>query len=416
MMKIIRIKAKRISIVLIVSVVLWIVPTPLVVADEDNLQLIQSLNIYYQAYPVIKKMREDIKEAPHYYLNYLMLAMAYEKLGMYYRKAQVLEDALKKCRITDDMRISFYNQIAQSYILMGKVHKAKRYIDSALALKKEDISTLETLFHYYIAKEQFKKAAKVLTNIANRQKGKDIYEPTVYLLLKQYTPETVKTIFKEIMALEGKNPKVYNALGLAEWEGDKKANKRWKEIKLLFKKAIDLDPSFLPAYYNLIRGDIFWMVTNQSYEYLDEIMQLTKKALSFKDDEWKFLTLMAYFWFSKEDYDKALKYGKKAFEKGNGNAITGETLGLIYTQKAEESLKKGKDLQKALDWLDKALALRDDPYIFSVKAQVLLKMKHYPEAYEAIKKALREDPYDQEYLDILKEIKKNFHGEMKKIK
>ena len=129
---------------------------------------------------------------------------------------------------------------------------------------------------------------------------------------------------------------------------------------------------------------------------IEKVLKIEKNHIAYKE-------LGNYYLEYKEDYDKAIElYQESLFQHEDYiNAI--HNIGLAYLKKFELSRTNKKTdtshLDKAQEWLNKALAI-DNDYTLSVseKGKLLFYKKEYDESLETLERALNLSGADEGYI------------------
>ncbi|WP_115461069.1 tetratricopeptide repeat protein [Winogradskyella aurantiaca] len=223
--------------------------------------------------------------------------------------------------------------------------------------------------------------------------------------LKKY--DVAKEGFQTLIQKDSLNPNFYFEMGkLAEQTGDSLAIN-------YFNKTYNLDPQHQKTIYKIARYKMVKRKHIESNEYVDRGLKLYSEnveliSLKAQNFYWMQDYEKAIFWFEKlialgekseliyeklsisqaenYDYEKAIAYRKKALAYNPENADAHYAIGIYY-----EYLHK---FAEAEEHVALAISLKDEKLSDEYqKLGVLLnRQKKYPQAIEAFKKSLKEDP------------------------
>jgi len=158
-----------------------------------------------------------------------------------------------------------------------------------------------------------------------------LYSPKV---LDQHVPDLVKTALRELSKLPN-NPYMFNNLGLALL-----AQRKWKEAKRQFEKAIQIKKDFYSARMNLAR-------TFVNLEMCDDALAIYKELEKEHIGDTKILMNIAHICFVQKKLDESEKLLNRIISLDKNNAAA-------YNNRAVVQIIKGKsnnaiaDLRKAL--------------------------------------------------------------------
>ncbi len=217
-----------------------------------------------------------------------------------------------------------------------------------------------------------------------------------------------KTLYQRTIQLSPNSFAVYNNLGTIYLKEGKV-----KKAKLCFKKALEINPNFLEAKLNLAR--LYYLIGK-----LDKAIKIAENVSKEAPSYYLSFEYLGVFYTKKRDFLKAEYNFKKALqinsfnpliwydlylfyrEKGDfkkaelalekAGFLDREYLAEVYFIKSEEFLEKG-DLNKSLEYINKALTINDSDYrYFNLKGVILKNMGKFQEAIIFYKKALTLNP------------------------
>ena len=121
----------------------------------------------------------------------------------------------------------------------------------------------------------------------------------------------------------------------------------YKEAIVFLKKAIDLNPEFSEAYYNL----------GVSYERLGkhkDAIEMLKKTIELSPDDPNAYYALGYAYYQKKKYKKAIDAFEHTVSIQPNNAFAFQKLGFSYLKVGKKD--KAHEQQKILEKLDRQLA------------------------------------------------------------
>lgn len=178
---------------------------------------------------------------------------------------------------------------------------------------------------------------------------------------------------KNASKLEPENIEIYKSLGSIYLKQNK-----LKEAEAVYRLVLEISSDDADAHFAL---------ANIYYEQKDWLLaeKEAKSALSLNPDFVEALNFLGYLLVEQnKDLDQAESMLKKAVEKEPNNGAYLDSLGWLY-------FKKGK-FKEALEKINEAASILDDPFILDHLAEVYLKTGNITKAKENWLKALKLDP------------------------
>ena len=164
-----------------------------------------------------------------------------------------------------------------------------------------------------------------------------------------------------------------------------------------YKKALKLNPEYLPTYISIANTYMFQALTTKDRKYFKDSLRWFNKAAKLEPDNFRLSYAMGNLYLCMEQYDKAIEKLEYAVDKGTNHPEPANLLALAYNGKAYTLYKKGENLDQALELINKAIQLKPrDGIILSTKAEILYKLKRYEEAHRYIKEAMALEPDHEE--------------------
>ncbi len=363
---------------------------------------------------LIKAAQDRIKEDPADHNTYEALAFLYDYIGMYDKSLEALKQEIKYYpQDGEDLGI-IYSNLARQYINLGKLDDAKPAIDKALQLNSNDIISHTHLLRYYVLKTKYKDAAlelRILSDLNKDNKDYDCYyDIYVFTLDKIKSNADIVSLFREAVKANPDSHLSHRALATAIRNSSKDIEKDFPEIMKEFNKALALNPKFVPTYISIANAYMFLGLKTKNKTYFKDSLKWFNKAYKLEPKNTKLTYAMGNFFVYTGQHDKAIEKIEPLLSRGDNNESIIDCLTRAYNGKAYSYYTKGKNLEKGLNIIDKALNLRpNDGMFLSTKAELLFKLERLNEAYDYIKKAIVLEPDEpeikQDLLNIEKAIK-----------
>ena len=199
-----------------------------------------------------------------------------------------------------------------AYYDLGIVYRETGRLKDALAVLKQGLERLPSnyeIFHNYVSylldAAQYDEVIKLVSEKKLRAME---YDPGIWLNLgvaysNKADLENARMVYEKSLALDKKNPVIYNNLG---WDYyyltlKTKDQRIFQKCVESFKKAIELDPKYVSSYNGL--GEAYRLADN-----LDGAIYCWEKALQLKPDFDQALYSLGLAYFDKGETAKALGY------------------------------------------------------------------------------------------------------------
>ncbi len=360
---------------------------------------------------LIKAAQDKIKEDPTDHNTYEALAFLYNYIGMYGKSLEALKQEIKYYPEDGEDLGIIYSNLARQYMNLGNLDDAKLAIDKALQFNSNDIITHTHLLRYYVLKTKYRDAAlelKILSDLNKDNKDYDCYyDIYVFTLGKIKNNAEIVALFREAVNANPDNHLSHRALATAIRNSSKDIEKDFPEIMEEFNKALALNPRFVPTYISIANAYMFLGLNTKNKTYFKDSMKWFNKAHKLDPKNTKLTYAMGNFFVYTGQHDKAIEKLEPFLNKGDNNESIIDCLTRAYNDKAYSCYIKGKNLEKGLNIIDKALNLRpNDGMFLSTKAELLYKLERLNEAYDYIKKAIALEPDEPEIKQDLVNIEK----------
>lgn len=149
-----------------------------------------------------------------------------------------------------------------------------------------------------------------------------------------------------------------------------------------FKKAIDLNPNFGIAFVQKCYTDYLSAASKGDIELIEKALKGYKEAIEKFPDCSECYTLYAMVLSEMQEYRKADMYFAKSLEKDPNNAT-------VYVHRGLLQLKWNSDVDKAIEYINKALSLDDkSDFAYEALGTIEIQRKNLTEAIELFDKAL----------------------------
>lgn len=284
---------------------------------------------------VIAQITKKIKQTPND-------AVLFRDRAVMYFSYQDIDNAIKDLETAiklDSTNTDYLNLIADYWIIKGNSKPTKIYLDKSIAINPENTGTLIRLAKLYLYIENHQEAFNYINEAIKINSGLAV-PYFVKGLIYDDMADTLRAIKQYQTAVE-RNPdfyEVYILLGL------KYAQLKDTMAISYYKNAIRIKPQSVEAHYNLglfLQENTLYDRAIAEYDYiLNNIDSLNYQAIYNKG--------YMYLVYSK-NYDKALKFFKKAYEI-NPNSPNGiYNLGLAY--------EKNGNKEKAREYYNKVLRI-----------------------------------------------------------
>ena len=355
---------------------------------------------------ILKKM---IKMCPYNYENYSRLAFIYDYDGDYDSELGVLKDMLKYTPDIVKDRDVDYGNLGRVYLMIGNLDKAQYWFKKANKVNPANIINSQNYLICCILKRDFKAAAEEL-KIIDKLSGKD---EDWYFDAWQYCMDKIKDgkqIVKFFRIACNDNPgsfKAHRALGIAIRTSSMGNYERNMPLAIKeFKKAILLNPRYIPTYISIADTYIFLAFIKKEKGPFKKAKEWLDKAYKIDPKNVNLSYIMGRYFLYTKNYDSAIKKLEYVYNKDPKNKDFRDSLASAYNQKAYFLYKSGKDLNYGIKLINKAMEIKpNDGIILSTKAELLYKLGRYREAYKYIKKSIKLIPDEDEIKRDFKMIK-----------
>ena len=360
---------------------------------------------------LIKAAQDKIKEDPTDHNIYEALAFLYDYIDQYDKSIEALRQEIKYYPEDGEDLGIIYSNLARQYMNLGNLDDAKPAIDKALQLNSNDIITHTHLLRYYVLKTKYKDAAlelKILSDLNKDNKDYDCYyDIYVFTLDKIKSNADIVSLFREAVKTNPDSHLSHRALATAIRNSSKDIEKDFPEIMEEFNKALALNPKFVPTYISIANAYMFLGLNTKNKTYFKDSLKWFNKAYKLEPKNTKLTYAMGNFFVYTGQHDKAIEKLEPLLNKGDNSESIIDCLTRAYNSKAYSYYTKGKNLEKGLNIIDKALNLRpNDGMFLSTKAELLYKLERLNEAYDYIKKAIALEPDEPEIKQDLVNIEK----------
>ncbi|MBF0385652.1 MAG: tetratricopeptide repeat protein [Candidatus Omnitrophica bacterium] len=372
-----------------------------VFASDSLKYVLEGIQDYYESKDSIAELKEDIEANPSNPDNYIALAYIYDTIGLYNEEVKMLNKAAELILDSDKEKDLIYLSIGEAYIKLNKWSKARSFIEKALSLNPENIQTLGTLAKAKLYERDFKGAAKLIKQLSVKEKELDIYYDFYIYSLELFAGfDGPREFFEACAKTDPDNYMARRAYGVAlRGLGDSSDEMFAKAIKEM-ERALELNPQYIPTYISLadsymLRG--FHKKDDNLFVFAQEWFD---KGYKINPKDLRLSYAMGNFFLYKKDYYKAIEKLEFALEGGLEDIQVVNLLTEAYNNQAYSLYKEGKDLEKGLVLIDKALKM--SPYngiLIGTKAELLYKLGRYNEAFTMIKRALQLEPDNAELRD-----------------
>lgn len=368
-----------------------------------------------QNFDVIQRIKEAIKKDPENYTNYSALAIVYDYNNLYEEAVEALKSAIKYYPDDEGQKDFVYGNLARMYLILKQLDKAKDALDKAMEYNPTNAVNNVHLTQYYLMKNKYEKAALTMKKDSDYNGKEDTYFDWYQYALNKLEIGALglTEVFKHVVQLDPENYSAHRTLATAIRGDLTNLEKNFPEVMKEYNKSLDLKPQYIPTYICIADTYMFMAMRTKDESYNKQALEWFAKAYELDPKNEKLFYAMASFYNYNKRYDEAILKIKKAISLGFNDKHMMIELAKIYNNKAYSLYQKGKDLEKGLEIIEKAIALApDDGIILSTKAELLYKMNKFEEAYIYIKKAIVLEP---DHLEIKQDLE-NIENALKRVR
>ena len=369
---------------------------------------------------LITSVKNKIKENPQDYTNYEMLALLYDRFGLFDKAAETIKLALKYYPPGSASIHVLYANLSRAYINLGKIEDAKIAIDTAIQLCPGNIKNHMQLLICYLLNKKYDEGALELKAIQTMEKeGKDWYEEAyLYSLTVVKDHDEMVLFFKKAVEFDPESYFAHRILAIAiRNSANDNPGTKMEFVMQEFYKALELNPEYTPAYISI--AETYWLlgIKARNNSFFEKSLQWLNKAYAFDSGNMKLIYAIGNIYIYLGRYDEAISKIEYAYGHGLRHQFVVDNLVFAYNKKAYAMYQSDDSLEEGLIIIDKAIALKpDDGILLSTKAELLYKMEKFSEAYDYINKALVLEPNDAEIKKDKENIKKAMEQEKKRSK
>ena len=283
------------------------------------------------------EMAKDIE--PMEIDTYSLIAGVYNKKKEYEKAVKVFTD-LKETLPTETNTAEYYEMLASVYMEQRNYKKADEALIQAGSIDPKRESIYVTRVSLAIRKKDQAKAEGILDDAfkhldRDSEKGM-LLEAQILTNLKKY--DRAELLYKLLYEKDPENMDYAYNLGLLYYEAE-----RFEEAEKLLRKVVAREPDNAEAYNNL-----GYMFAEQG-KNLDEAEDLIKRALYIRPGTAYMIDSLAWIYFKKGLYEKALTYLLRAENLSLGDAVLFDHIGDTYdklgnTDKARKYWKQAFDI------------------------------------------------------------------------
>lgn len=306
-----------------------------------------------QAIPLYEKIleMESPRTAANGQVDYAnvreKLARSYRVVGRTDQAIEVLEDIIER----DPMRYTTYEILGELLEESGQYERAAANFEQSLTLNPNQphtyLRTAELFLHRNV--DQASTAIEILEQ--GRERFPDRPEMGYLLALSLREAERYQdalTMFeKTLQAAQRHAEGLVNAIFYFHYGAAAERAGLYDKAAELFRQAIELDPSFAPAYNYL---GYMWVDRDEN---LDEAGELIRRALHYDPENGAYLDSLGWYYFRKGEYEKALQELLRAIENMPDDD---PEFYVVYDHVADTYFELGKPTQ-AIDYWEKAIRM-----------------------------------------------------------
>ncbi|MCK4912472.1 MAG: hypothetical protein KAS05_01975 [Candidatus Omnitrophica bacterium] len=346
-----------------------------------------------------------IKEDPENYADYEALSIAYDRIGLYEKSIAALKTAIKYYPEDENDEDFLYGNLARAYIIIKELDKAKDALDKAMKINPNNAVNAVHLAQYHIMKKQYKQAASAMKRDSDLSNKEDIYFDWYRYIFFDLGIDSSKAIdlFKYVVELDPKSNDARRTFATAIRGDLDNLENDFSRIIEEYKKALNCRPNHVLTHICIADTYMFMAFKTKDESYNEIALEWFGKAFEINPKHEQLFYAIANFYNYNEKHDEAILKLKEAILLGFNDEHMMETLARAYNNKAYSLYQEGKDLNKGLEVIEKAISLSpNNGIILSTKAELLYKMGKFEEAYTYIKRGIILEP---EHLEIQQDFK-----------
>ncbi|MDP2980490.1 MAG: hypothetical protein Q8N67_00280 [Candidatus Omnitrophota bacterium] len=336
------------------------------------------------------KIQNEIQKNPANETNYAALAFIYDYAGSYEKAAEALKTEIRYAPEKSEWDI-IYGNLAREYLNLDRVDEAGKPALKSLKFNPRNINSHMSLLKCYIFKSEYKKAALELKILSGLDKEMDFYyEIYASCVDKIKNRNGVLELFREAVKANPGNPLSHRALGIAIRDMSRDdMEKNMADVMESFNKALELNHDYIPTYISIANTYLYLGFKTNKKAYFKDSLVWINKAHKLDPRNLKVAYSMGNIFLAMDEYDKGIEKLEYAFYNGASDKDTIMLLAAAYNNQAYSYYETGKNIDRGLNMIDKAIML--DPnngLILSTKAELLYKKKRFKDAYTCIQKAM----------------------------
>lgn len=366
-----------------------------------------------QVLDVIWGIKEAIKENPENYASYAALAIAYDRIGYYEEALDALKSAIKYFPDDGEQKDFLYGNLARMHIILKQLDEAKDALDKAMEYNPDNVTNNVHLTQYFLMKNKYKEAALAMKKDSDYSVEEDTYFNWYQYAVGELDVDILglAEVFRHVVELDPENYSAQRTFATAVRNDFDNLEKNFPEVIKGYRKALDLKPEYVPTLICIADTYMFMAMRAKDDSYNKNALEWFAKAYEIDPKNEKLFYAMANFYNYNERYDEAILKLKEAILSGIDDEHMMEILARTYNNKAYSLYQEGKNLEKGLEVIEKAIALNpNDGVILSTKAELLYKMGRFEEAYSYIKRGIALEPEHPEIKQDLENIENALKG------
>jgi len=276
----------------------------------------------------IDHLKQSISNKPKSLNGYMQLAITYSEIQNFTEAVSVIQKGIE---ITDSDSVGAYLLLAEVHEKDGKDDKAEAIVQALLTRESTDLSEIDQLNHYYIARDRFEDASKLWGQAQNKFPD----NPIVYYRLGQAYKSS------------GKYQESLNAFSEASRMAPNDLNFKYEMVMVKrelndIEGALDLTQEIVAAYperidFQLILGELYHIAgqDEKSVETYSRILL---------SDEHSFVALdnLANRYLDLGNLNLAEENARKAYELAPTSGAIMDTLGWILVERGK--VDEGREL------------------------------------------------------------------------